>query len=78
MRRLQTALVAEMVGRLLRNFGPRLQRAAQVVAELDCLVALAALAAAGGPGGLPYCRPTLTTENVLHIVNGTDGNTTYG
>ncbi|GLC72308.1 MutS protein msh5 [Pleodorina starrii] len=69
-RDLEATLIAEMLRRLLRHFAPRLQRAAAVVAELDCLVALAALAADGGPGGSPYCRPQLTTENVLYIVNG--------
>ncbi|EFJ43102.1 hypothetical protein VOLCADRAFT_43462, partial [Volvox carteri f. nagariensis] len=67
---LEATLVAEMVGRLLRQYGPRLQRAATAAAELDCLVSLAALAADGGPGGSPYCRPQLTTDNVLSIVNG--------
>ncbi|GLI68660.1 hypothetical protein VaNZ11_013136, partial [Volvox africanus] len=67
---LEATLIAEMVGRILRHFGPRLQRAAAAVAELDCLLALAALAAEGGPGGAPYCRPQLTTDNELSIVNG--------
>lgn len=59
-----------MVGRLLRQFGPRLHRAASAVAELDCLLTLATLAADGGYRGAPYCRPQLTTETVLKIVNG--------
>lgn len=35
------------------------------MAELDCLVAFAMCARE-----YKYCRPQLTTDNVLHIVNG--------
>lgn len=40
-------------------------QAAAAVAELDCLVSLAAAARE-----LNYCRPTLTLGNELHITQG--------
>ncbi|KXZ51109.1 hypothetical protein GPECTOR_14g90 [Gonium pectorale] len=68
---LEASLVAEMVSRLLAAHGARLARAAAVAAELDCLLSLAAMAADGGGGAAPpYCRPQLTSDNVLSIVNG--------
>jgi hypothetical protein len=62
-----------MAARLLAAHSAQLQRAAAAAAELDCLLALAALAAEGGGcggAGGGYCRPEVTTENVLSIVNG--------
>ncbi len=43
----------------------RLQRSATVLAELDVLVSLAELARSRG-----YCRPTITSEPVLEIIDG--------
>ncbi len=43
----------------------RLRATAEVIAELDCLAALAELARHGG-----YCRPTLVSEPVLKITAG--------
>lgn len=68
----QGTLLAEMAARLLAAHGAPLQRAAAAAAELDCLLALAALAAEGGGGGAGggYCRPQVTADNVLTVVNG--------
>ncbi len=68
----QATLVAELASRLLQRHGPGLQRCGAVVSELDCLLGLAAMAAAGGAAGAgrPYCRPELTEGGELYIVNG--------
>lgn len=50
---------------LVAAAGRRLQRTADVLAQLDVLTALAALARERG-----YCRPTMTEEPVLNIVDG--------
>lgn len=64
--------MAELASRLLQRHGPGLQRCGAVVSELDCMLGLAAMAAAGGAAGVgrPYCRPELTEGGELYIVNG--------
>jgi hypothetical protein len=64
---MQAGICAELIRRLL-EYGPALHQAAAAVAELDCLVSLAATAR-----DLGYCRPQLTTDNVLHITQGEPG-----
>ncbi len=62
---LQASLCTELIKRILQH-SPQLHKAAAAVAELDCLVAFAMCARE-----YKYCRPQLTTDNVLHIANGT-------
>lgn len=61
---LQTSICTELIKRLL-SFTPCLSAAANAVAELDCLCSFAAVARELG-----YCRPTLTTDNVIVIEGG--------
>ena len=67
LRRRQATLCTELALRLLQH-APQLQRAAAVLAELDCLLAFALLAKHHD-----YCRPVLTEEPELHIVQGGAG-----
>ena len=47
------------------EFQPALARAAELAAEVDCLISLAQAAR-----DFNYCRPVLTQDNVLHIKQG--------
>jgi len=61
-------LEAELFGRLrelVAGAGPRLQRTAEILAEIDALASLAQLARQRG-----YCRPQLSEEPVLDIQDG--------
>lgn len=61
---MQASICTELIRRVLQ-FSPMLHQASAAAAELDCLVSLALVARE-----LNYTRPTLTTDNVLHIEQG--------
>lgn len=60
----QSSICTELIRRLLA-FRPALHAASTAVAELDCLLSLAAVARDGD-----YCRPQLVEEPVLEIKQG--------
>ncbi len=62
----QVTILTELTARL-SCYSPALRHAFAAIAELDCLLALAASARENG-----YCRPELTHENVLHITKGAE------
>lgn len=61
---LQRILCTELLQRLM-HYQPGLARAVALAAEVDCLISLAQVARDHG-----YCRPTLTQDNVLRIIQG--------
>nr|AKI32383.1 DNA mismatch repair protein MSH5 [Watanabea reniformis] len=61
---LESSLCTEVIRRV-SEFGPSINRAVAVAAEVDCLASLAQCA-----NQYNYTQPTLTTENVLHIKQG--------
>ncbi len=63
-KKLEAELIIQIRG-TVAEAGRRLQRCAEVLAELDVLTALAELARERG-----YCRPTMASEPVLNIVDG--------
>ncbi|MDR1342206.1 MAG: DNA mismatch repair protein MutS [Prevotellaceae bacterium] len=61
---LEQQVLSALVVTLLEYVAP-IQHNATLVAQLDCLLCFAGIAASRG-----YCRPTLTDQNALHIKQG--------
>ena len=63
---MQASICSELLRRLAKH-RPALVRAMAAAGEVDCAIALATPARERN-----WCRPVLTTDNVLHISQGLD------